>query len=153
MHKIRGYFDFSNAQLVEKRGGLIPCGGGVSRWSKGHTMLLGDSAGWVSPLTAGGIYPALKVGKAAGEAIANYLQNKAVHPRHMLAPMAPRYASKLLMRKAMDYFQPPNWAINASIGNPLFERLAQAIFFHHRGLKDPKTWKAFVRGTAKMQSP
>ena len=150
MQKIRGYFDFSQATIVEKRGGLIPCGGGVRRWSRGNSMLLGDAAGWVSPLTAGGIYPAIRVGKAAGESIANYIQNGAAHPREVLSSMAPQYRSKLLMRKSMDAFQPPNWMMNLAIGNPVFERVAQAIFFHHRGLKDPKAWKAMFMGTARL---
>jgi len=113
-------------------------------------MLLGDAAGWVSPLTAGGIYPAIKVGKAAGSSIADYVNLRGEHPREELRSMVPTYKSKLLMRKGMDAMQPPNWMMNLALNNPIFERVAQAVFFHHRGLRDPKAWRAMLTGTTKL---
>ena len=111
-------------------------------------MLLGDAAGWVSPLTAGGIYPALKIGNEAGEAIYRFLEHNEEHPRRALSGLVPNYVSKRWLRKGMDALQPPNWLMNGLGSNPLFERLAQTVFFHHRGLKDPRTWKTLLTGTS-----
>src|SRR5690606_32689360 len=65
--------DLSEARIVARRGGLIPCGGRVRPWKQRDAMLLGDAAGMVSPLTAGGIHPAMHLGRLAGVAIANHL--------------------------------------------------------------------------------
>ncbi len=152
MEQVKRRFDFSQAHLVEKRAGLIPCGGALKNWHDDRAMLLGDAAGWVSPLTAGGIYPALKVGKAAGEAIHNYLDKQGIVPGQKLASMKPSYGTKLGMRLLMDKLQPPNLVMNSLVGNPIFERLAQTLFFHHRGLSDPKAWVAMMKGTYGVES-
>ena len=43
-------------------------------------MLLGDAAGMVSPLTAGGIHRAYLYGRLGGQALANYLRQGGTAP-------------------------------------------------------------------------
>ena len=43
-------------------------------------MLIGDAAGMVSPLTAGGIHKSYRFGKLAADALVGYLHGNAPHP-------------------------------------------------------------------------
>lgn len=146
LERVAKHFDLSKAAIVERRGGLIPCGGSHREWHRQRSLLLGDAAGWVSPLTAGGIHPSLQVGKLAGTAIAASLRGEIAHPSEALEAHRPNYQTKQLMRWGMDHLAPPNWAWNIGIGNPVLSGLAQILFFHHRGLKDPKAWKELFFG-------
>ena len=139
--KISKIFDFSKAKLVGRRGGLIPCGGVLKHWHKDRVMLLGDAAGMVSPLTAGGIYPSLEIGARAGESISHYLKGQIAHPTTEFQSMVPSYHTKNLMRWSMDHLSPPNALYNLALGNSLFQRVAQVLFFHHRGLFCAQAWK------------
>ena len=139
--KMSKLFDFSKAKVIGRRGGLIPCGGVVRKWHADQVMLLGDSAGMVSPLTAGGIYPSIEIGLKAGHAISEHLKGRLDHPAAGLADMVPNYHFKGLMRWSMDHFTPPNPIYNLALGNPVFRRVAQILFFHHRGLLSTKAWK------------
>ena len=107
-------------------------------------MLLGDAAGMVSPLTAGGIYPSLELGAKAGESISRYLKGQTIHPAEGLLEMVPRYGTKGMMRWSMNHLKPPNALYNMALGNPLFQRVAQILFFHHRGLFCPQAWKEIL---------
>jgi digeranylgeranylglycerophospholipid reductase len=151
--RVKKVFDFSKAKVVGRRGGLIPCGGVVKNWQRDNVMLLGDSAGMVSPLTAGGIHPSMEIGAEAGDAIANHLLNDAVHPASVIQPMIPSYGTKGVMRWAMDHLQPPNLVCNMMLGNPIFRRIAQVVFFHHRGLLSPDAWRDILSLKAHHAAP
>lgn len=59
--KIAGIRDLSGLQPVETRGGRIPVGGVLRKISNKNSLLIGDAAGAVSPLTAGGLDPCLRL--------------------------------------------------------------------------------------------
>lgn len=139
--KMAKVFDFSHAKVVGRRGGLIPCGGVVPHWHSDRVMLLGDAAGMVSPLTAGGIYPSLEFGAEAGRSISRYIQGDLATPLEPLVSMVPHYRTKRLMRWSMDHLAPPNFLYDLALGNPVFQRIAQILFFHHRGLFCMEAWK------------
>ena len=65
--KTGNLFDLKNAKLVETRGGRIPVGGVLRKIANEHGLLIGDAAGAVSPLTAGGLDPAMRLSKFAAE--------------------------------------------------------------------------------------
>ena len=75
VQRMNGIFDFSQAKVVARRGGLIPVGGLVKPFWRDNAILLGDAAGIVSPLTAGGIHTALHYGKILGESLAAHLKH------------------------------------------------------------------------------
>ena len=104
-------------------------------------MLLGDAAGMVSPLTAGGIYPSLELGAKAGESIARNIKGHTEHPSEEFLSMVPSYGVKSIMRWSMDHLRPPNTLYNLALSNPVFRRVAQILFFHHRGLFSVQAWK------------
>jgi flavin-dependent dehydrogenase len=141
MGQLRRVFDFSAAREIGRRGGYIPCGGLVKPWHGEGVLLLGDAAGTVSPLTAGGIHPALELGRLAGVALADHLLDGGPHPAEVLRRTVPRYAAKGLMRAAFSAFPPPNALYNRVLEWDWFQRLARTVFFHHRGLMSARAWK------------
>jgi hypothetical protein len=52
-----------------------------------------------------------------------------------------RTPTKSLMRWSMDHLAPPNSLYNPALKNPLFQHVAQVLFFHHRGLFCAEAWK------------
>ncbi|REJ75705.1 MAG: NAD(P)/FAD-dependent oxidoreductase [Acidobacteria bacterium] len=66
-HVVSGLFDLSNSRLVESRGGRIPVGGILKKIACERGLLIGDAAGAVSPLTAGGLDPCLRLSVYAAE--------------------------------------------------------------------------------------
>ncbi|GAA3208470.1 NAD(P)/FAD-dependent oxidoreductase [Dactylosporangium siamense] len=59
---------------VERRGGPIPVGGVLRRIACPGGLLVGDAAGAVSPLTAGGLDPCLRMSELAATVTAGYLR-------------------------------------------------------------------------------
>lgn len=135
--------DLSAAEVVARRGGLIPCGGRVRRWRTHDAMLLGDAAGMVSPLTAGGIHPAMQLGRVAGVAIANHVLESGPDPARIVSALAPSYLFKNWLRTAFDV-APTNWLFDRALASGTFRRLAQVIFFHHRGLFSWDAWREIL---------
>ena len=133
-------FDFSKAKRVGLRAGLIPVGGAVRRFANERAMLIGDAAGWVSPLTAGGIHTAIHYGRLAGVAVTDYLADGGVEPGHAMRPHIPSYPVKQMMRWAWDY-APPNRVLDWAMGSRVFRAFAQTVFYHHRGLMTAEAWK------------
>ncbi|MEX2186138.1 MAG: NAD(P)/FAD-dependent oxidoreductase [Pirellulales bacterium] len=138
--RLAGMFDLSAAKVVARRGGLIPCGGPVRPWRTASAMLLGDAAGMVSPLTAGGIHPAMQLGRVAGVAIANHLFDAGPQPWRAVAAAAPSFVCKRWLRTAFDVL-PTNYLFDTLLSSEMFRRLAQVIFFHHRGLFSLSAWR------------
>lgn len=138
--KLGRCFDFDRACVIGRRGGLIPAGGRVRDCSAPGVLLLGDAAGTVSPLTAGGIHRALELGEEAGGRIAGWLRQGGPDPGWELARAYPRYFWKRQMR-ALAGMAPPNPLLDALFATPGFARLARLIFFHNRGLLSWSAWR------------
>ena len=134
VQRMQGSFDFSQSSVVARRGGLIPVGGLVQPFARGNVILLGDSAGIVSPLTAGGIHTALHYGKVLGAAIAAHLHHGGQHPTKLLERIYPRFYAKQLLRKSYEHLA-PNWLLNVTLTNPIFKLLASRVFFKKKQLK------------------
>ncbi|MGZ8596507.1 MAG: NAD(P)/FAD-dependent oxidoreductase [Actinomycetota bacterium] len=138
--RVATVFDLSSARRVGTRGGLIPVGGAVRPFATRDVALVGDAAGLVSPLTAGGIHTALRSGRAAGIAIASHLLDGGPALDRALRGAYPSFAWKRPMRAAMD-LRPPNALIDLALDSPRFRAFAQTVFFHHRGLLSPVAWR------------
>ena len=132
--RMKDVFDFSNASVVARRGGLIPVGGLVRPFARDNVILLGDAAGIVSPLTAGGIHTALRYGTILGKAIAEHLHNRGPHPEQLLERIYPRFYLKQAMRVAYERLS-PDWLLNIVLTNPLFRYAANDVFFRKKKLK------------------
>ncbi|MCB1500732.1 MAG: NAD(P)/FAD-dependent oxidoreductase [Bauldia sp.] len=125
-------FGWAAAKVVGRRSGLIPCGGPLSRTAAPGVLLVGDAAGWVSPMTGGGIRLAFQYGRRAASAIADHLQSRGPAPEAVLARALPGYALKTLLRRALD-LAPANPVLNLALSTPPARRLAERIYFHRRG--------------------
>ena len=60
----------------------IPLGSCLEEKSRGNVLLAGDAGGFADPLSGEGIYPALKTGRCAAEAIDSALK-EGMHPRRI----------------------------------------------------------------------
>lgn len=144
LRKLARVFDFGAARDVGRRGGLIPVGGPLRPIGSDGALLVGDAAGLVSPLTAGGIHTALGSGLRAAQLLTDHLLDGGPHPVRALERELPRFFWKGLLRKAID-LRPPNRFLDAMLSSPPLEALARALFFHHRGLFSPAAWRDLVR--------
>jgi geranylgeranyl reductase family protein len=142
-----GVFDFAGARVVARRSGLIPVGGRVRPAGAARVLLVGDAAGAVSPLTAGGIFPALEAAPRAADAIADFLAGRAPDPAFSLPATYPRYRTKAVLRRALD-LGPPNGLVNAALGTRPFQALARLVYFHTAGLKRRDGWQALAAPAA-----
>ncbi|MBA2620843.1 MAG: NAD(P)/FAD-dependent oxidoreductase [Acidobacteria bacterium] len=93
--------DLNAAELLETRGGRIPVGGVLRRIANEHGLLVGDAAGAVSPLTAGGLDPCLRLSKLAAEIVLKRLETE--NPQVLLdysgELFRARFVSRLWMRR------------------------------------------------------
>ncbi|HVS33865.1 MAG TPA: NAD(P)/FAD-dependent oxidoreductase [Thermoanaerobaculia bacterium] len=142
--RVKTLFDFGGAQLAERRSGVIPVGGIVRPAARGRVILIGDSAGMVSPLTAGGIFTALDFGARAAEAIADHLAGKAPDPALTLPRLYPKFRVKRWLRRALDV-GPPNWLANLMLGTRPMQAFARLVYFHRKGLGSKAAWKDLVK--------
>jgi flavin-dependent dehydrogenase len=120
-------FGLARDHVLERRAGVIPCGGLVAPWAKGRVLLVGDAAGMVSPLTGGGIKLALEQGARFGEAIAA-ARDGGSPPAEALAPGLPRFGVKSFLRASFD-LAPANPLLNAALSTPLFRAFARRVYF------------------------
>ncbi len=133
-------FGLSPDDVVERRAGPIPCGGVVKNWARDRVTLIGDAAGWVSPLTAGGIRLALELGRRAGQTTADHLLGEAPPPHIALAPELPNFRVKSALRWMADQ-APANLLFDLALDSPVFRAFARRVYFHHgetRGAPPPE---------------
>ena len=100
-----------------------------------RALLIGDAAGLVSPVTAGGIHTALRHGLAAGHAIADFLSGKAADPSEQFVQTYPAFRIKRALRFAFDHFQ-SDTLFNLLLGTRAMRTAAGIIYFHHRRVFD-----------------
>jgi digeranylgeranylglycerophospholipid reductase len=149
--RVRKLFDFSGAREVGRRAGLIPVGGPVSPSGSPGVLLLGDAAGHVSPLSAGGIHASLRLGRLAGRAIAGHLLAGEPEPGSVLQGLVPSYTRKRLLRGILERAA-PGWALDLLLTSPVLLALARLVFFHQRGLFSPGAWRELIGARGKDAS-
>ena len=133
--KIAPLIDLRDVAPSGVRAGLIPCGGVVKPVAAARALLVGDAAGMVSPVTAGGIHTALKHGLAAGYAVADFLHGKAEDPMKWFVRSYPTFRLKRCLRVLYDRFQ-SDTAFNLLLSTRAMRAAAGIVYFHHRGLFD-----------------
>jgi len=98
-----GIIELGSARVVERRGGRIPVGGVLRRIANARGLLLGDAAGAVSPLTAGGLDPCIRLSQYAAQVIVDYLEsgNPEALTGYSGELFRARFVSRLWMRRAL----------------------------------------------------
>jgi flavin-dependent dehydrogenase len=134
------FVDLEAGEAVERRGGRIPVGGVLPRIANRHGLLVGDAAGAVSPLTAGGLDPCLRLSALATELTSRYL---ATGDERVLAPydgrwFRRRFRSRLVLRRALVMLETPQLVeIGCTLlRTPPGEALAHKIFFGRGSFPD-----------------
>lgn len=132
--------DWSRARLTDRRGGRIPVGGVLPRIVSRRGLLVGDAAGAVSPLTAGGLDPCLRLSELAARVALEYLE------RGDAAALAPydgarfrrRFAARLMLRAMLSRLRHP-MLLEAACGvlrQPPLVAIATRIFFGRGSFPD-----------------
>jgi flavin-dependent dehydrogenase len=124
-------FGWSRMRVLGRRSGLIPCGGPLSRTAAPGVLLVGDAAGWVSPMTGGGIRLAFKYGRRAASLIADRLLNGGAAPELSLAREVPRFRLKRALRAALN-LAPSNALIDLALATAPMRHVAERLYFHRR---------------------
>ncbi|TWT66881.1 hypothetical protein Pla123a_45790 [Posidoniimonas polymericola] len=135
LEKIASVVDVRDATPSSIRAGAIPCGGVVRPTATERALLVGDAAGLVSPVTAGGIHTALKHGLAAGHAVADFLSGRCEDPGGWFPATYPRFRTKRLLRFLFDHFQ-SDAAFNLLLATRPMRMAASQVYFHRRGVFD-----------------
>ncbi|QIA26646.1 NAD(P)/FAD-dependent oxidoreductase [Thermaerobacter sp. PB12/4term] len=139
-------FGLERGRLVERRGGRIPVGGVLHRIACPRGLLVGDAAGAVSPLTAGGLDPCLRLSDLAAHVVAAYLDqgDPRILGHYHGGAFQPRFLSRRWMRRVLATFRHPLWyelGCAAFRGTPL-RRLAWQVFFGRGSFPDVEPVKA-----------
>lgn len=157
--RIASVADLRNERPVGWRAGTIPVGGPLRAIGAPGVLLVGDAAGWVSPLTAGGIANAFRLSRLAAHRICEHLGDGGPDPARALRRALPGYGVKRALRALMEV---PEWdpapcarpwrergapaagapglvdrahdaASEWLLGSAAGRALAQRVFFHARG--------------------
>jgi flavin-dependent dehydrogenase len=127
---------------VRRRGGPIPVGGVLRRLAGPEGLLVGDAAGAVSPLTAGGLDPCLRMSALAAAVTSDYLRTGRVSVlRHYDgAALRARFRTRLLMRHAWSGVRSPAVAEAACalLRTPPGHAAAARVLFGDGSFPDPR---------------
>jgi flavin-dependent dehydrogenase len=135
-----GILDLSGSEHVERRGGRIPVGGVLSNIASERGLLIGDAAGAVSPLTAGGLDPCMRLSTLAAKVIADYLETEdvAALKAYSGAQFRARFASRIWMRRLVSSVRQPLVieAVCAGMRLPVLNWFAWHVFFGRGSFPD-----------------
>jgi flavin-dependent dehydrogenase len=121
---------------VERRGGPIPVGGLLRRISSPRGLLVGDAAGAVSPLTAGGLDPCLRLSEHAVDVLDDALRcggrDALVH--YDGAALRARSRGRLVLRRGLAQVRTPALvtAAFAALRTPPGRAAARHVLFGDR---------------------
>ena len=131
--RVDNIIDLRKANLIEARAGLIPVGGVLRNIANSTGMLIGDAAGAVSPLTAGGLDPCMRLSAFAASVVPEYLStgDTQVLQAYSGELFRSRFASRLWARRIVSTLRQPQLIELgcAVLRLPVFSKLANHVFF------------------------
>ncbi|MGK2856633.1 MAG: FAD-dependent oxidoreductase [Thermoanaerobaculia bacterium] len=147
-------FGLEGATKRERRGGLIPVNGILGRISCERGLLLGDAAGAVSPLTAGGLDASIRLSRAAARVLGEAARRADVDLLAEFdgATFRARFVSRLWMRRALSSVRSAfllDAAVAAAAFPPL-NALARQVFFGRGSFPDVRF--AFEGATREVEA-
>jgi flavin-dependent dehydrogenase len=131
--------DLNSGRWIERRGGRIPVGGVLKRIANKQGLLIGDAAGAVSPFTAGGLDPCMRLSTLAAKVITHYLETN--DPSTLAAYSGElfraRFTSRLWMRRMIAKLNQPALELGfMALRLPLLSMLASQVFFGRGSFPD-----------------
>ena len=138
--RVANIIDLKNAKQIERRAGYIPVGGVLRNIANTHGLLLGDAAGAVSPLTAGGLDPCMRLSSLAAQVVSEYLSsgNPEVLSLYSGELFRARFASRLWARRVASTFgQRQLLELGCAVLRlPLLNQVARHVFFGRGSFPD-----------------
>jgi len=138
--RVGNLIDLRNAKQIERRGGYIPVGGVLRNLANKNGLLIGDAAGAVSPLTAGGLDPCMRLSALAAKVVSEYLASG--DPQALDAYSGNLFRSKFTSRLwarrlASTVYQPQLVELGCAVLRvPLLNRIARHVFFGRGSFPD-----------------
>ena len=149
LNAFRASLPFPLGKPMERRGGLIPVGGMLRRVASPRGLLVGDAAGAVSPLTAGGLDGALRLSAFAADVAAAYLErgDERILRQYSGDRFRARFLTRRWMRRAIRVASTPAVAelALATLRLPLLRGVAEHVFFSRGSFPDVKLELAATR--------
>ncbi len=137
---------------VERRGGPIPVGGLLHRISSPLGLLVGDAAGAVSPLTAGGLDPCLRLSEHAVDVLDDALRGgrRDALAHYDGAALRTRFRGRLAMRRGLAQVRTPAIATAAfaALRTPVGRAAARHVLFGDRSFPTTEPAPATQMSTA-----
>jgi len=125
----------------ELRGGPIPVGGVLRRIGSPAGLLVGDAAGAVSPLTAGGLDPCLRLSDHAAQVLHEALVTgrPSALRDYRGDGLRAQFRGRLLLRTGLEQVRsaPVATAAFAALRTRAGRRAARAVLFRDRSFPDP----------------
>lgn len=139
--RMRAHYDLDAGDVVERRGGRIPVGGVLPRIANARGLLVGDAAGAVSPLTAGGLDPCLRLSGFAVDVTLGYLAggDPAALASYDGRWFRRQFRKRLALRNALVALWTPA-ALEAGcavLRTPPGRAIARDVFFGRGSFPDP----------------
>ena len=136
---LNGLVDLSAQKWRERRGGRIPVGGVLRRIANNYGLLVGDAAGAVSPLTAGGLDPCMRLSTLAARVIEDYLASNdpSVLRAYSGQLFRARFTSRIWMRRIVANLNQPALELGCfALRLPLVKQFANHVFFGRGSFPD-----------------
>lgn len=141
-------FGLKGVAACERRGGRIPVSGVLPRIACPRGLLAGDAAGAVSPLTAGGLDPCLRLSALAAAVTADFLAtgDEAVLARYSGASFRTRFRTRIVLRRVLAAVRSPAAAELASavLHLPPLRAAAAKVFFGRGSFPDAAPPQAVI---------
>jgi flavin-dependent dehydrogenase len=137
---LNGILEMGTATHIERRGGRIPVGGVLRNIANSRGLLIGDAAGAVSPLTAGGLDPCMRLSTLAAKVIARYLEDGDPEALKIYSGelFRARFTSRLWMRRLISRVRNPALIemACAAMRLPVLSYLSWHVFFGRGSFPD-----------------
>jgi flavin-dependent dehydrogenase len=139
----------ASGRAIERRGGLIPVNGLLRNIANDCGLLVGDAAGAVSPLTAGGLDGAMRLSELAADVIAAYLDrgDPEILRQYDGARFRARFMARRWMRRLLRVAAHPSLAeiAFAALAIPPLNAVARHIFFSRGSFPNVESHLMFAR--------
>jgi len=146
--RVAGIIDLRTAKQIETRAGFIPVGGVLKNIANSIGLLIGDAAGAVSPLTAGGLDPCMRLSAFAATVVTEYLSTGDVRVLQAYSGerFRSRFASRLWARRiASTVRQRQVLELGCALLRlPVLTRFANHVFFGRGSFPDMLDRKAVL---------
>jgi len=157
LHAFRDSLPFRAGRAIERRGGWIPVNGVLRTIASPRGLLVGDAAGAVSPLTAGGLDGAMRLSAFAADVIVEYLESgdARVLAQYSGSRFRARFMARRWMRRAMRAMAlPPLMELAfAAMATPPLRRIAEHVFFARGSFPDVTAARARSSHRAAAPAP